>query len=148
MSTFTEEIIIKQPVETLWEALADIGSISRWNPGVSESYVISDRPTGLGAARHCNLGGTNYLKEQAVTWEKNRKLTMRITDTNLPFKSADIQFLLSPETGGTRVILTPIYRLKYGLLGSVLDRVYVKNTYRKGMRALLRGLREYLESGA
>ncbi len=34
MATFTREITINAPVVRVWEALGDIGSISRWNPGV------------------------------------------------------------------------------------------------------------------
>jgi len=32
MATFTREITINAPVVRVWEALGDIGSISRWNP--------------------------------------------------------------------------------------------------------------------
>ena len=70
---------------------------------------------------------------------------MRVTGTNLPFKSADIRFTLAPEDGWTRVQVSPLYELKYGLLGRLLDKVYVRRSYEKGMVDLLQGLKEYVE---
>jgi len=69
MSGFTREITINAPVEQVWEALGDIGSISRWNPGVVRSHVTTEKTKGVGAGRYCNLGGKNYLDEEVVEWE-------------------------------------------------------------------------------
>jgi len=38
-----------------------------------------------------------------------------------------------------------MYQLKFGWLGQVLDRLMVRGRYRAGMRALLRGLKDYVE---
>lgn len=145
-STFDEHITIDSPVESVWSVLADIGSIDRWNPGVKGSHRIND-VDGLGGSRHCDLGGRNYLKEDVVRWDPNTALTMRITETNMPFQEADIRFTLEPLDGGsTRVTVSPIYRLRYGWFGALLDRLMVRSTYRNGMRDLLRGLKRDVES--
>ncbi len=70
---------------------------------------------------------------------------MRIRDTNLPFKTADIRFTLRGDEGGTEVEVSPIYDLKFGVFGKVLDTLYVKTSYKKGMEDLLRGLKKYVE---
>jgi hypothetical protein len=76
---------------------------------------------------------------------------MRILGTSLPFKTVEIRFRLRPnldtEGGGTAVSVSPVYELKYGPLGKVLDAFYVRGTYLKGMKALLRGLKDYVEAG-
>jgi carbon monoxide dehydrogenase subunit G len=146
MSTFETTIDIEAPIEKVWEALADIGSISKWNPGVHESHGTSDETTGLGATRFCDLGGKNYLNEQVVDFETCHKLTMRITDTNMPFEKADIHFTLEADGDNTRVTCAPAYTLKYGPMGALMDRFYVRGTYEKGMQRLLRGLKEHVES--
>lgn len=145
MSAFTVETKIDAPAEEVWGALADIGSIHRWNPGVVSSYTMTDAAGGLGARRHCNLGGKTYLDEEVVEWRPGQRLTMRVIETNLPFKTADIRFTLRPENGGTVVAVTPDYTLKFGPLGSALDRLFVRNRYRKGMQALLTGLKRHVE---
>ncbi len=145
MATFTREITINAPGVRVWEALGDIGSISRWNPGVVRSYVTTDKTRGMGAGRHCDLGGKNYLDEEVVEWEPSHALTMRVIGTNLPFKAADIRFRLRPEHWTTVVTVSHEYTLKFGLLGRLLDLLFVRPAYKRGMTALLRGLRDHVE---
>jgi uncharacterized protein YndB with AHSA1/START domain len=146
MGTFEVQTEINAPVADVWAALADIGSIYQWNPGVKASHATSDEADGMGATRHCDLGGKNFLDEEVVLWEPERKLTMRINDTNMPFDSADIRFTLEPNGDSTTVTCSPIYKIKYGPIGSLLDRFYVSRTYEKGMEALLAGLKKYVEA--
>jgi hypothetical protein len=93
------------------------------------------------------LVGRNYLDEEVVLFEPERCLTIRITATNLPFDRADIRFRLKESGDSTMVSVSPIYRLKFGLLGRVMDGLLVRRTYRKGMRDLLAGLKRRVEQG-
>ena len=147
MATFAVETIINMPVQEVWYALADIGNVHRWNPTVVESHLSGGQAEGVGACRTSDLGHNNYLDEQVVAWIVNEQLTMRMVDTNLAFKCADIRFTLIPERQITRVIVSPDYELKYGLLGRLLDALFVRRTYRKGVRSLLTGLKRYVENG-
>lgn len=145
MGSFATETKIEAPVNEVWQALGQIGDIHQWNPGVKESYTTSEQASGLGATRYCALGGKNYLDEEVVDWQPDERLTMRITGTNLPFATADIRFTLRPEGDSTVVTVSPLYQLKYGPLGEMLDRVYVRRSYTKGMEALLAGLKRHVE---
>lgn len=146
MATFTTSTIINAPVDRVWATLADIGSISVWNPGVKDSHLTSDVDSCLGATRHCDLGGRNYLKEEVVKFVSGEALTMRIIKTNLPFQRADIRFQLAPQGAATRVSVSPEYRLKFGPIGKLMDRLMVRRTYEKGMQGLLRGLKSHIEA--
>ena len=121
VSEFKESITIRASPEEVWATLADIGSIHVWNPGVEHSERTSLGDVGVGATRHCELGGKNYLDEEVVVFEPRCQMTIRITDTNLPFASADIRFSLEPQGGQTKVTVSPDYRLKFGVLGRILD---------------------------
>ena len=145
MSSFSVKTHISAPIETVWEVLADIGNIHAWHPGVINSHLTTEQTDGPGTARYCNLGGRNFLNELVVAWEPTQSMTVRITDTNLPFKTADIRFTLQEEMGGTFVEVSPVYQLKFGILGKALDALYVKKTYERGMQTLLRGLKDYIE---
>ncbi len=145
MSTFREQIQINAKAERVWEILADIGGIARWNPGVQKSWVTSKTSEGLGASRRCELDGKNYLLEDVIEWNPPQSLTMRITETNMPFKRADIHFALEERGQLTVVTVSPEYELKFGFLGSVLDSLFMRKTYAKGMRALLAGLKRQVE---
>lgn len=148
MTTFTTEITIDAPADAVWRVLADVGEIYQWNPGVLHSHATSEAETGLGATRYCDLGGNNYLKEEVVHFEPQHQLTMRITDTNMPLATADIHFTLHDKSDQTVVAVSPEYAIKYGPLGAILDRLYVRQTYEKGMQNLLQGLKEHVENGA
>ncbi|MEM7029202.1 MAG: SRPBCC family protein [Chloroflexota bacterium] len=145
MSTFEVTTTIDAPPDKVWQALADIGNIHQWNPGVVDSHVNTEQMAGVGAGRHCNLGGKNYLDETVVAWEDEKRLTMRIIGTNMPFKSADIRFTLLPQNEATEVTVSPIYELKFGILGQMMDAVFVHRTYKKGMGDLLDGLKQFVE---
>jgi uncharacterized protein YndB with AHSA1/START domain len=148
MTTFATSTIIDAPRDRVWAALADIGSIHQWNPGVRASHVTSEAATGMGASRHCDLGGRNYLDEEVVEFDEGSRIAMRIVGTNLPFEHADIRFTLEPQGDITGVTVSPEYRLRYGLIGRLIDRVTVRRTYEKGMKALLAGLKQHIESEA
>ena len=146
MATFSTSTTINASVDQVWATLADIGSIHAWNPGVEASHTTSELGSGLGTTRHCDLGGRNYLDEEVVEFDEGRRMTMRIVDTNMPFEHADIRFTLEPQGHTTRVSVSPEYRLRYGPIGRLIDRLTVRRTYEKGMEALLRGLKRHVES--
>ena len=147
MNSFATETTINASVEQVWEALADIGNIHAWNPGVVASHTTSERTEGLGTTRYCDLGGKNYLDEEVVAWSPHEQSTMRIMGTNMPFATADIRFYLKPQNEKTVVTVSPEYKLKFGPIGSLMDRFYVEGTYKKGMDSLLAGLKDYVEAG-
>ena len=145
MTSFEQHITIDAPLATVWAVLADIGSISVWNPGVEASHTTNET-LGLGGTRHCDLKGNSFLKEEVVKFEPEQALTMRITDSNMPFKYADIRFTLASTDGQTTVSVSPEYELKYGVIGTLMDKLMVYNMYKKGMAALLKGLKRHAES--
>ena len=147
MSTFSEQIQIDAPKQEVWDVLADIGSIHVWHPGVKDSRVTTEGEVGLGSERRCDLGGRTYLQESVVAWSPLQNMTIRILDTNTPFRTADIHFELHEEGGATTVRVSPQYELKYGPVGKLMDVLMVRTMYRKGMRDLLAGLKRHVEAG-
>jgi uncharacterized protein YndB with AHSA1/START domain len=146
MSTFTERTTIDAPRQEVWAALADIGSIATWNPGLIGSRRTNDID-GLGGTRHCDISAKHSLTEHVVEFEPGTAITFRITDSTLPFKTADIVFTLtdSAQQARTELTVSPTYTLRYGALGRILNTVAVRRTYRAGMRKLLEGLKRHLE---
>lgn len=148
MSEFAESIDINASRAAVWAELADIGAISEWNPGVRSSWQTTSGDVSNGSCRRCELGGKNYLDEEVVLFEPSAGITFRITDTNMPFETADIRFSLSGDGEITHVVVSPKYTLKFGALGRLLDAIVIGPVYRKGMRDLLRGLKHHVEAAA
>ncbi|MBI2379608.1 MAG: SRPBCC family protein [Gammaproteobacteria bacterium] len=147
MATFCEEIEIYAPVKSVWSVLADVGEIHSWNPGVMKSYLTSELSTGEGTCRRCELVGMGYLDEVVTRWVPEKYLTMKVVGTDLPFGEVAINFTLDVLDDKTMVKVNPVYRLKYGYVGKALDVLFVRRSYRKGMRALLQGLKRKVELG-
>lgn len=144
MSEFTESVEINSELTAVWEALADIGTIAEWNPGLVGSKATNDL-AGVGARRHCVINETQSLDEEVVHFDPLRAITFRITRSTMPFKSANIRFTLAPGANGTIVTVSPHYQMKHGFVGKMLDILVVKRMYRKGMQGLLSGLKEHIE---
>jgi len=145
MTEFEETISISAPAADVWRVLADIGRICQWNPGVVHSEQTSAGDVGVGSTRRCELGGRNFLDEEVLFFDPECRMTIRITNTNLPFDRADIRFRLEASNGSTLVAVSPIYRLKFGWFGYMMDALFARRLYRKGMRDLLEGLKRYVE---
>ncbi len=148
MARFTEEIRIDAPQARVWEVLADLGSIYKWNPGVSRSYSTSDDARGNGATRHCDLYGRKaYLEERAFDWREGEGYTIDIYETNLPIRRNTVQFSVDAHGDSTIVRVTPDYALKFGPLGWLLDQLLVRRQLKRGMADLLAGLKYHVETG-
>lgn len=148
MASVSSKIHIDAPKEQVWEVLADLGGIYKWNPGVSSSHYTSEQTTGDGATRHCDLQNPRgYLEERALEWREGEGYVIDIYDSNLPIEKNLVTFSLAAEGDGTTVTVTPDYKLKYGLLGSLLDRLFARRQLQKGFDAMLAGLKHHVETG-
>ena len=111
MSNFSAHIKINAPKEQVWAVLSDLGSIYKWNPGVSHSYCTSDSSGGEGATRHCDIQTPlkGYLEERAFDWREGESFKIDIYDTNFPLKRNIVQFSLRADGSDTivRALLVP-----------------------------------------
>ena len=148
MATFSEKIHIEAPKEKVWEVLADIGGIYKWNPGVAYSYATSEEIQGEGATRHCDLiGDRGYLEERVMDWREGEGYKIRVYETDLPIKRNVVRFSVDGDEDSTLVTVNPDYTVKYGAMGSIMDRLFLRRKVKKGMEGLLAGLKYHLETG-
>ncbi|MCA9996746.1 MAG: hypothetical protein KDE56_13395 [Anaerolineales bacterium] len=52
----------------------------------------------------------------------------------------------STQTAPHHVNVSPEYTLKYGRPGTLLDRLFVYPTYKKGIGSLLQGLKQFVQA--
>ncbi len=148
MAHFSTQIRINAPTHKVWEVLADIGGIYKWNPGVAHSYSTSESSHGLLATRRCELlKGDKYLDEQILEWHDGESFKVNIYETNLPLHRNVVEFSIEADGSGTIVTVAPDYALKYGLLGRLMNQIMVRRKFKKGMEDLLTGLKYHIETG-
>ena len=106
MTTVTSEIHIDASRQKVWETLADLGSVSVWNPVIASSYYTSEATEGVGAGRHCDFPDGGHIKEEVTEWKPGEAFTLQIREGTVPFGDAYGTFTLKDEGQGTAVTLT------------------------------------------
>jgi carbon monoxide dehydrogenase subunit G len=151
MAKVTREIRIDAPKEKVWNALADFGGISVFNPTVPNSYSTSEQNSGVGASRHCDLALSGAsIEERVVEWIDGEQMTIEIYEGKKtpPFKTAYATIAVHEDTPDVTVVRgTFDYTLKMGPIGALMDTVMVKPQFGKAFGGLFAGLKHYVETG-
>jgi uncharacterized membrane protein len=149
MKSIKGGIWIDAPRETVWRRLADLGGIHEFHPGLRDSGLLGEQPEGIGARRRCELRRGGHLDEQVVEWKDGESLALVITGGKglPPLVRAGGRFTLrDAQAGGTIVSLTLEYQLRYGWLGSLMDRVLVRREFERTVPGILKGLKNRAEA--
>jgi carbon monoxide dehydrogenase subunit G len=149
MTTIIREISINASQQKVWDILADFGGIYKFNPGVSKSYSTSTANGGVGATRHCDLLPAGAVEERIIEWHEGRDYKIEIYKGKgaPPFKTAVGHLKVQPDGSGSKVSMHFHYSLKFGFIGSLMDRLLVKNQFSKAVPGILAGLKHYAETG-
>ena len=147
MAMVTSETRIDARPEKVWEALADLGGIHKWNPGVTNSYTTSEAAGGENATRHCDLPGNNRLEERAFDWREGEGYKIEVFESTLPLARNIVSFEVTPDRDGTRVQVTADYKLKYGPIGALMDVLVARRQAQQGFDDMMAGLKYHVETG-
>lgn len=145
MTRITNDIRIDAPREKVWDVIADLGSVSVWNPTLSNSYYTSEAKEGVEAARQCDFPDGGYVKERIVEWRPGEGFTLDIYEGTLPFASAHGRFSLAEDGDGTIVT----FEFEYDLKSDVpVDPQEVERQNREELLPLIAAsLKQYVETG-
>jgi len=147
MTTLHHEIKINAPVEKVWQVLADLEQVQYYNPLVARTRYISPNREGVGAARHCDFKPKGFSNERVTEWAPNQLLGMEIIESSFPMRYTRWKTYLTKDGFGTRVIQDLEYEVKFGLLGKLLDVLFMRRKYGTVLAGIFNGLKNYLEQG-
>ncbi len=141
---------INAPIEAVWESWDDFANIYKFNPNLTQSYLLTDEsePTRVGTRRQCDLtDNKNWLREEVLEHRPNERMKIDIYDSSMPIKSmhATIDFE-KISAHRTRVRFTSEFEPKMGLLGKLMTPL-MKRQFRPMLQALLDGNAAYVERG-
>lgn len=139
MATTSSSIVVPSPLETVWSTLERYADVAQWGRGVSQSSLLTEQATGVGAVRRVQVGRI-ALRETVTVWEPLRALGYRIEGLPAIVRSAGNTWTISADGTGTRVTLTGVVETKVGRL---LDKV-VAGRIGKANDELLAGLQDHL----
>ncbi len=141
MATTSSTITLPVPIETVWATLAHFEDVARWGRGVSQSNLLTEAPSGLGAVRRVQVGRA-ALRETIVAWEPLQELGYTIEGLPAIVRSAANTWTLAAAGTGasTRVTLSGEVETRAGRL---LDKVVARKIGSANVE-LLAGLEDHL----
>lgn len=146
MTTLHNEITINAPIEKIWEALSSIENLDKFDPTVKKSTVLSTEKSGLGAKRKVDmLDGKNWFEEKVTVFKTNEALAYQLTDCSFPMDSLMHSYSFEKIGNQTKVKQVMEYKVKFGILGKLLDSLMIRKQTSSGIVKFFNGLKEYAE---
>lgn len=150
------ELRVDATPESVWAALSDFGSVSRWDPAAIDSQMVSEQAHGVGAERRTQHSRHGAVLETAVAWEDGRRVAveshpekrgvfLRWTRTRT--------WTVAADDGGTRLGVESSLQVKppWGPIGAVAW-LYARAMYpgqeKREAEAAAAGLKAYVERAA
>ena len=146
MATIQNEILVNAPIEKIWDALANIEMLDKYDPTVKTSIALSENKSGLNAKRKVQmLDGKNWFDEKVTVFKPNEALTYQLTDCSFPIKG--LQHSYSFEKIGDQIKVKQVmqYSVRFGLFGKLLDAMMIRKQSDNGIKKFFLGLKSYTE---
>jgi hypothetical protein len=140
MTTIRHEIDAPCPPERIWSLLADLEAVEKYNPGVREAKIRGAQRTGMGATRVCQLLPKGRVVERVTHWEDGHALGLEVAESDWPIHFMRWVTRVEPTAAGARISQELEYRVKFGPIGWLLDRLAMERKLRKTLDAILASL--------
>jgi len=145
MTTLHHEIQAQCPPERVWALLSDLTAVARYNPTVKSASIDGDRRGGIGARRSCELLPRGRVVERVTHWEQGRALGLEVAESDWPIHFMRWVTRIEP-TGSHTVISQELeYRVKFGPVGYLLDRMVMKKKLSATLDVVFKNLVELAE---
>ena len=131
--------------DRIWSLLADLEAVQRYNPGVRAAKIQGDRRTGIGAVRVCELLPRGRVVERVTHWEDGRALGLEVAESDWPFHFMRWVTRVEPNDEGSRITQELEYRLKFGPIGWLLDRLAMERKLRTSLDDVFASLVKHAE---
>lgn len=148
MTTLHHDVIANCPPERVWALLADLEAVQHYNPTVRAASIEGPRRTGIGATRSCDLVPKGRVVERVTHWEDGRAVGLEITESEWPIHFMRWVTRIEPHGNGTRITQDLEYKVKFGPLGWLLDRLVMKRKLATTLDTVFEALVKKSEVGA
>lgn len=149
LTTIRREIKINQPLETVWNSLADFGNICHGHPSVHKSYVTSIQNSGVGATRHCDftmMGAS--AEERIVEWNALENIKIEVYQLKKMPGIDQLSLDLAIQSAGEETILssTMTYTMKNSFF-NLMNKLMMKKMNAELLDGIMAGHKLYIETG-
>jgi len=147
MATIHNEITVNSSVEKIWEALANVEMLDKYDPDVKQSTALTTNKSGLGARRKVLMrDGKNWFDEKITVFKPNEALTYQLTDCSFPIKGLTHSYSFENIGTQAKVKQEMQYTVKFGLFGKLLNAIMIRKQSDTGIKKFFAGLKSYVET--
>jgi hypothetical protein len=143
MTVIHHEVHGNCPAERVWEALADLEAVARYNPSVRSANIHGEQRTGVGAKRDCELAPSGRVLERVTVWEPGRAVGLEVVESDWPIHFMRWVTRVDASEGGCVIRQDLEYEVKFGALGRLLDRWMMKRRLTRTLDEVFRSLVAY-----
>lgn len=147
MTQLINEITINAPLEKIWEALATVDELDKYDPTVKKSTPLTEAKFGIGAKRKVDmLDGKNWFEERVTAFEPHKSLTYELTACSFPVHQLKHSYSFQPVGNQIKVRQLMEYKVKFGLLGKLMDVLMIRKQSDSGIKKFFAGLKNHVEN--
>ncbi len=129
----------------VWALLADLEAVARYNPGVRSAEILGDLRAGVGARRACELAPEGRVVERVTQWEDGRAVGLEVAESDWPIHFMRWVTRVEADGPGARITQDLEYRVKFGPLGWLLDRLVMRRKLTRTLDEVFAGLVRHAE---
>jgi hypothetical protein len=145
MTTIHHDVQAACPPERVWALLADLEAVQRYNPGVRSAGIEGELRSGIGAARWCELVPKGRVIERVTHWEPGTAVGLEVAQSDWPIHFMRWVTRLEATASGTRITQSLEYRIKFGPVGWLMDRLVFKRKLTATLDAVFASLVKHAE---
>jgi hypothetical protein len=148
MTVIRHDLQARCAPDRIWALLSDLESVERYNPGVRAAKIQGDQRTGVGAARVCELVPKGRVVERVTHWDDRHALGLEVAESDWPIHFMRWVTRVQPHGAGARITQELEYRVKFGPLGWLVDRLAMERKLRVTLDAILGALVKHAEGSS
>lgn len=146
MTTIQHEIRANCPPSAVWRLLSDLEAVQRYNPGVERAAIHGNLAAGVGAMRVCQLKPKGRVLERVTHWEEGRAVGLEVTESDWPIHFMRWVTRIAPNGTGSTISQILVYKVKFGPLGWLLDKLVMRHRLKTTLDAVFGSLVEHAEN--
>ncbi len=150
-SEATSTIDIDLPLEKSWEILRDFTQAVNYVPNLTGCELHPGPEEGKGASRRVFQKNGKFLDETVTHWREKQGFVIRLHEGDgpapAPFREACFIYKIQPKGDKTQLTTTMSYTIRFGFLGKLLDKFFVKKALDGAVNKISRNMKSYYETG-
>jgi hypothetical protein len=143
----TSNVVLDMPQTKAWSILKDFSLAHHYVPGVRKTEITTEKQSGVGASRR--VYGQQTLDETITEWNEGKSFTIKLHKGNKnpsPFKAAKFTYRCERlDDNRSKMTLIMVYEL--GLLGKILNSLFLGKVIRKQIRDIALSMKHFYETG-